>query len=355
MSHMHVLWVCQTYPPEAGGLARAAQRISSHLRPHCSSLRILRLDKSLPAGMASSQGDVISLGPLPDEDETCQLVEQFIMHLEPLDLVHAFYAGSLATAAVAASRRRGCAHLVSLRGNDLDRGLYRPKGSAQLQWLVQRAQALTCVSREQQQKLETWFERRDGHYIPNSVDSQLFFPDQPLQEGLPEGPLLVFFGEMRWKKGLHLVAQVAEQAQDRFRIVLVGGVRGGPCPPQVLQLPYREDPAWLRRLYARAELVWLPAFWEGMPNTVLEAMACARPVLAHAVGGVPDIVTSETGWSLSLNQLEQTLELIESILRDPGSRPQAALGHVLKHHQPQQERAAYLQLYGDLVQAASAS
>jgi glycosyltransferase involved in cell wall biosynthesis len=37
--------------------------------------------------------------------------------------------------------------------------------------------------------------------------------------------------------------------------------------------------------------------WEGMPNAVMEALAAARPVVATAVGGVPEVIEDgATGW-----------------------------------------------------------
>lgn len=345
MAPLNVLFVCQTYPPDPGGLARAGARISTALEPDCARLQRLVLDPGLAPAQSIFEEGVIRLGPLPDKDETLQLVEQMVAHQPGLDLVHAFYGGALAAAAVAGARRVGVPSLVSLRGNDLDRGIYR---SPWLPWLVQAAEAISCVSREQVHKLDRWFGRRDATYIPNSVDCSQFYPEATPPS---ERPVILFSGEMRWKKGLPLVLELAAQAEGRYEIVLAGGARGAEKKilrqqaPQVRLLDYLHDPAQLRQLYNQAAVVWLPAFWEGMPNAVLEAMACARPVLAHRVGGVAELLDEGRGWPLELNQAHLHWQRVTEILDNPGQRGLKARQHVLEHHHPEQERDAYLALY----------
>jgi glycosyltransferase involved in cell wall biosynthesis len=53
----------------------------------------------------------------------------------------------------------------------------------------------------------------------------------------------------------------------------------------------QEVAAWL----AAANVFCLPSYAEGCPNSVIEALACGRPVVATNVGGIPELVNSESG------------------------------------------------------------
>ena len=77
------------------------------------------------------------------------------------------------------------------------------------------------------------------------------------------------------------------------RSMLEARVRELHLSARVVFLGQRRDiPAWL----AACDVFVLPSLWEGLPLSILEAMAARKPVIATQVGGTPEAIThGETG------------------------------------------------------------
>jgi glycosyltransferase involved in cell wall biosynthesis len=74
-----------------------------------------------------------------------------------------------------------------------------------------------------------------------------------------------------------------------------------------------------------ADLVVLPSRREGLPVSALEALALAKPLVASAVGGTPDVVRDgDTGWLVPPEQPAALAAAISSALLDPAERARRA-------------------------------
>ncbi len=134
-------------------------------------------------------------------------------------------------------------------------------------------------------------------------------PDRP--------PLIGYIGRLSGEKGAQHFAQALPAIlNDRQDLrVLIGGdgqLRGAiETSLQEVGVATRVDllgwishddlPGYLNQL----QLLVLPSYTEGLPNIMLEAMACGTPVLATPVGAIPDvIIDGKTGFIMEDNSPE---------------------------------------------------
>lgn len=77
----------------------------------------------------------------------------------------------------------------------------------------------------------------------------------------------------------------------------------------------------IERLLPLMDIFILPSFFEGFGIAIVEAMAAGRPVVATAVGGVPEIVINgETGLLVEAGDVNGLAKAIETLLDDPDLR-----------------------------------
>jgi glycosyltransferase involved in cell wall biosynthesis len=99
------------------------------------------------------------------------------------------------------------------------------------------------------------------------------------------------------------IKQIVTENQCSEKVILTGWIDHSKIPTYLNQL----------------KLLVLPSETEGLPNIILETMACGTPVLATPVGGIPDIIRDgETGFLLKSNDPKHIADRITELLGKPG-------------------------------------
>ena len=228
----------------------------------------------------------------------------------PFDCIDAHYVYPDGCAAVLLGRLLKLPVVVSARGTDVNLfpsfRLIRPM----IRWTLRQAAGMVAVSSALKQAMVgLGVPPAKIQIIQNGVDVEQFQPLDCAQArrrlGLPkDGRVVVSVGKLVPTKGHHLVISAIAQLRagdPRVRLYVVGE---GPYRASLKRLarelgvedrvflvgekPNRELKLW----YSAADVSCLASSREGMPNVVLESLACGTPVVATSVGGVPEVITS---------------------------------------------------------------
>ncbi len=164
--------------------------------------------------------------------------------------------------------------------------------------------------------------------VPNGLDTAWFrdpgrWPREPAR--------LLFVGNGDdLKKGAEVLVAALALLPERVRLRIVDE----PYPARArvaeaaerlgvahrIEVTGRLDPERLREEYCRCTLLVQPSLYEGFGLPAAEALACGTPVVATAVGAVPEVVTPETGVLVPPRDARALAGAIEALLDDPARR-----------------------------------
>jgi len=209
--------------------------------------------------------------------------------------------------------------------------------------------------------------------IPNSLETNRFFPISKKKAkkslGVPEDShTLLFVAEIvsEKRKGFAELLQAihACKKDPRFKQLMKKNKIHILClgaPPTELNragvpikpLGYLQSKEKIRNAYNAADIYILSSLEDNLPNTMLEAMACATPVVAFNVGGMPDMIRNGETGALAENRDPKDLsKAILELLFDPEKRER--LGNICRKRIEEKytlrhQAESYLSLYEDLI------
>lgn len=319
---MKLLLVNYEYPPLGGGAATATQAIARAL------VALHHVPHVLTASYRELRGSTIEDGihihripALRSRAEACSVTEmasflgsalsrvRSLVRQHRIEGIVAFFSFPCGPVAWAADRP----YVVSLRGGDVPGAEPSLARTHALLAPIRRRvlkDALAVVANSE--GLRGMAESADPvpvQVIPNGVDTVFFHPAETSSP--PARPFRwLFVGRFQAQKNLAwLLRQMASlrPVAPPFTLDLVGdGPLRDTLVKQAAELGLADIVRWhgwkpraeLRSMYQAADALINPSLYEGMPNTVLEAMACGLPVLASRVAGNDTVVTEGTTGAL---------------------------------------------------------
>lgn len=167
-----------------------------------------------------------------------------------------------------------------------------------------------------------FYDKKSFDIIPNGVDTEVFYP---IEKADSDEFKILFVSRLIERKGLQFIIPQLQKIQDstekKVKLVVVGD---GPYREQLetitreykvadmVEFVGQKNKKEIVLFYQNADLFILPSAKEGMPNVVLEAMACGLPIIMTPCEGSKELV-QDNGYILLTSEMG---EKIQQLLRN---------------------------------------
>jgi glycosyltransferase involved in cell wall biosynthesis len=345
---MRLLLINYEYPPVGGGAANATAHIAHAMAALGHSPIVLTGAYRSQFGRSRVDGvDIIRVSARRARPDRSGLFEMAtyvvaaafalprVLRTERPDAAIVFFSMPCGPLGLLAQMWAHIPYVISLRGGDV------PGTEASLNWvytlltplrrLVLRKAVSVVANSFGLKALSEATDPVEVEVIPNGVDTDFFRPRERREEPNKRVFTFLFVGRFQAQKNLlfllDAVVVLRRGAVSPFQVVIVGD---GPMGPELRRrctaLGLDEIVTWfgwcsknlLLAHYQAADCFLNPSLYEGMPNAVLEAMACGLPVVASDVPGNDAVILpGETGFLFEPGDLTQFVALMHRLLAEP--------------------------------------
>ena len=326
---MKILIVSHEYPPIGGGGANACLYLSREYAKRGNEVKIITVwYEDMPeAEIITQYGASIKITRLKakrKKKEHCSFVEMLdflIMAMKeadrevrsaikqgmPYEICHVFFGIPSGPVGYRLKKKYGLPYVIRFGGGDIpgfqDRFTVAYKllsPAIRLIWknadaLVANSEGLKCMALD-------YCDSYPFLVFPNGVDTEEYYP--PSKKSYDHNTMtLLFVSRLLERKGLQYLiphlGELEEKSGKKLKLVIVGD---GPyretlerladeyCVKDRVTFEGQKDKEELLPYYQSADIFVLPSKKEGMPNVVLEAMACGLPIVMSPCQGSRELI-----------------------------------------------------------------
>ncbi len=245
------------------------------------------------------------------------------------DVIYATWAYPDCWAAVRMGRKLGVPVVSRLHGSDINDYMRYPGRKRLILEGLKGSARIISVSVDLKKKLvEEGIDPGSIEVLYNGIDRAIFHQEDRSgarhELGLSgKGKIVLFVGNLNAGKGVDLLIDAAAAAgiEDLTLHILgdgpsMGALRNRAGERNVVfhgRQPFDRIGTWMNA----ADIFCLPSYDEGMPNVVLESLACGTPVVATDTGGIPEIISEASGMLFRKGDAEDlVLKLSRAFARD---------------------------------------
>ncbi|MCU4800368.1 glycosyltransferase family 4 protein [Halobacteria archaeon HArc-gm2] len=203
-------------------------------------------------------------------------------------------------------------------------------------WTFNQADVVFCYTDTDRERVRDLGVTSRIEVVSNGIDTDRFTPDGPTSELIAaDGPIVLFVGRLVEGKRPEDAIRAASQVRGRRSDVELYLCGDGPLRDEVVELageleiddathflghiPYDEMP----KVYRSGDVLILPSRAEGVPRTVLEAMASNVPVISSRLEQTAGIVEC-SGETVEIGNVEGYAASLERLLAADSTREQSS-------------------------------
>ena len=152
--------------------------------------------------------------------------------------------------------------------------------------------------------------------IYNGIDTDLFKPLNLKKES--KKTKLLFVGNLIKRKGIDLLPKIMEKLSDGYELYFTSGLRVDKIPKYLKgknmfplgKMTHKQ----LAIEYNKCDILLLPSRLEGFGYSIVETMACGKPVIATSYSSLKEIIKDrENGYLCEINNVDDFVEKIKMV------------------------------------------